>query len=181
MFQYLLFTTSERNNVIKASQSRHQVAEKTLVVLNQKMPNLLRDGSCYSRLFLSSSNLGLSSSANLLGSVLPFLLLLTAGLCLGLDDSLSDKAVLGLELLGEIHGVVNQAEPSGLVTSEVGLEPECENSVGCAVVHLGQLLTDICLRHRSLAWVEDIHNHLAPAVVHLGQLLTDICLRHRSL
>merc|ERR1719422_381167 len=53
MFQYLLFTTSERNNVIKASQSRHQVG-----------------------LFLSSSNLGLGSTANLLGSVLPFLVCL---------------------------------------------------------------------------------------------------------
>merc|ERR1712013_950779 len=114
---------------------------------------------------------GLGSSANLLGSVLPFLLLLTAGLCLGLDDSLSDKAVLGLELLGEIHGVVDQTEPGGLATSEVGLEPERENSVGCAVVHLGQLLTDICLCHRGLAWVEDIHNHLAPAQQAVGHVL----------
>ena len=59
------------------------------------------------------------------------------------STNLSDKAVLGLELLGEIHGVVDQTEPGGLATSEVGLEPECENSVGCAVVHLGQLLTDL--------------------------------------
>merc|ERR1712002_1365647 len=105
-------------------------------------------------LLLSSSNLGLGSAAHLLSSVLPFLLLLTAGLGLGLDDSLSDKAVLGLELLGEIHCVVDQTEPSGLATSEVGLEAECEHPVGGAVVHLGQLLADICLGHRSLAWVE---------------------------
>ena len=48
--------------------------------------------------------------------------------------------VLGLELLGEVHGVVDEGEPSGLATTELCLEPKGEAAVGGAGVHLGQLL-----------------------------------------
>ena len=41
-------------------------------------------------LLLPSSNLGLGRSADLLGSVLPLLLLLPADLSLGLDDALNN-------------------------------------------------------------------------------------------
>jgi hypothetical protein len=59
------------------------------------------------------------------------------------NSYLSQKSVLGLELLSEIHSVVDEAEPSGLATSKVGLEAKGEDPVGGAVVHLGQLLTDL--------------------------------------
>ena len=55
-------------------------------------------GSTKTGLFLSSSKLCLGSSASLLGSVLPFLLLLTAILGLCFNTSLSYKAVLGFGL-----------------------------------------------------------------------------------
>merc|ERR1719495_546031 len=51
--------------------------------------------------------------------------------------------VLGLELLSEVHGVVDEGEPSGLATSELCLEPEGEATVGGAGVHLSQLLPHI--------------------------------------
>ena len=60
---------------------------------------------------------------------------------------LSDESVLGLELLGKVHCVVDEGESGGLATSEVGLEPEGEDSVGSAVVHLGELLSDVGLSH----------------------------------
>ena len=48
--------------------------------------------------------------------------------------------VFGLELLGKVHGVVDEGKPSGLATTELCLEPEGEAAVGGAGVHLGQLL-----------------------------------------
>ena len=76
---------------------------------------------------------------------------------------LSDKPVLGLKLLGEVHGVVNQTEASGLAASEVGLEAEHEDPVRGAVVHLGELLPDVGLADGGLAGVEHVHHHLPPA------------------
>ena len=76
---------------------------------------------------------------------------------------LSDKPVLRLKLLREIHGVVNQTEASGLAASEVGLEAEHEDPVRGAVVHLSELLSDVGLGHGGLAGVEDVHHHLPPA------------------
>ena len=76
---------------------------------------------------------------------------------------LADKSVLGLELLGEIHGVVDKSEAGGLAASEVGLEAEDEDPVGGAVVHLTELLPDVSLADGGLAGVEDVHDHLPPA------------------
>merc|ERR1719464_2599413 len=59
-------------------------------------------------------------------------------------------SVLGLKLFGVIHGVVDQGEAGGLATSKVGLEPEHEDPVGCAVVHLGQLLSHVGLATEDL-------------------------------
>ena len=81
----------------------------------------------------------------------------------GNDADLSDESVLGLELLGVVHGVVDQSKASGLAASKVGLEPEGEDTVGGAVVHLGQLLPDVGLGDGALAGVEHIHHHLPPA------------------
>ena len=85
-----------------------------------------------------------------------------AGLLIALSH-LSHESVLGLELLGVVHGVVDQAEAGGLATTEVCLESEDEDSVSSAAVHLGQLLSDVSLGHRGLAGVEDVHHHLPPA------------------
>ena len=48
--------------------------------------------------------------------------------------------VFGLELLGEVHGVVDEGEASGLSATKLGFEAKCEATVGCAGVHLSQLL-----------------------------------------
>ena len=76
---------------------------------------------------------------------------------------LSDQPVLGLELLSKVHGVVDESEPSGLATSEVGLESKGEDLVSGAVVHLAELLPDVSLGDGGLAWVKNIHDHLLPA------------------
>merc|ERR1719400_2312890 len=90
-------------------------------------------------LLLSSlANLGLGNTAHLLGPVLLLLPLLAATPGLSLDSTLPQQPVLGLELLGEVHGVVDEGEPSGLATTELCLEPEGEAAVGGAGVHLGQ-------------------------------------------
>ena len=96
---------------------------------------------------------------------------------------LSHKSVLGLELFGVVHGVVDQGEASGLATSKVGLEPEHEDPVGSAVVHLSQLLSDVGLGHGGLAGVENIHNHLPPAEQTVQHVLAgpdgDTSVNHR--
>ena len=79
------------------------------------------------------------------------------------NSHLSHESVLGLELLGVVHGIVDEAEASGLATTEVGLESKDKDSVSSAAVHLGQLLSDVSLGHGGLAGVEDVHNHLPPA------------------
>ena len=58
--------------------------------------------------------------------------------------------VFGLELLGEVHGVVDEGEASGLSATKLGLEAKCEATVGCAGVHLSQLLPH--LRKTSKTW-----------------------------
>ena len=42
--------------------------------------------------------------------------------------------------------MVDEAEPGGFATSEVGLKAKGEDPVSGAVVHLGQLLTDLRMK-----------------------------------
>jgi hypothetical protein len=80
-------------------------------------------------LFLaSSSSLGLLGTSEFLGSVLALLALLAGDLLLA-TDTVSDESVLGLGLLGNVNGVVDQAETSGLATTENGLKTEGENAL----------------------------------------------------
>ena len=51
-----------------------------------------------------------------------------------------DIPVFGLELLGEVHGVVDEGEASRLAAAELGLEAECEATISSARVHLCKLL-----------------------------------------
>ena len=48
--------------------------------------------------------------------------------------------VFWLELLGEVHGVIDEGEAGGLAATKLGLEAKCEAAIGSARVHLGQLL-----------------------------------------
>merc|ERR1719381_438230 len=98
-----------------------------------------------SQQFTSStgSDLGLGSSSHLLHPVLLFLLLLSAGLGLGLQDTLSDESVLRFELLGRVHGVVDEGEAGALAAAKVGLEAEGEDTVRGHFEHLGQLLANL--------------------------------------
>jgi hypothetical protein len=59
---------------------------------------------------------------------------------------LSQKSVLGLELLGEVHGTEDEAEPGGLATPEVCLEAKGEDLVGVQFDFLAQLLTDLRMK-----------------------------------
>ena len=56
--------------------------------------------------------------------------------------------VSGLELLGEVHGVVDEGEASRLAAAELGLEAECEATISSARVHLCQLLPHLEWRPR---------------------------------
>ena len=51
--------------------------------------------------------------------------------------------VFGLELLGEVHGVVDEGKASGLAASKLGLEAECEATISSARVHLRKLLPNL--------------------------------------
>ena len=53
--------------------------------------------------------------------------------------------VSGLELLGKVHGVVDEGEASRLAAAELGLEAECEATISSARVHLCQLLPHLGL------------------------------------
>ena len=62
-------------------------------------------------------------------------------------ETYPDEAVLGLELLGGLEVVVDEAEASGLASSEVGAELEDEDGVGVFhLVHLGQPLLQLRLQ-----------------------------------
>merc|ERR1719474_1643208 len=113
-------------------------------------------------LLLSRSNLGLGSSANLLHSVLLLLLLFPAGLCLGLDYSLSDQPELRLKFLGEVHGIVDEGESRALTTTKVSSETEGEDSVSGALVHGRQFVADRSLRNRRLSRMQNIDHQLPP-------------------
>ena len=103
-----------------------------------------------SKLYLlgGSSNLGLLGASDLLHSVLLFLLLLSRLLCLLLDHILASQSVLGLKLLGEVHGVINEGKAGWLSTTEVGLEAKSEDAIRSALVHLRDLFADFGFGHR---------------------------------
>ena len=53
------------------------------------------------------------------------------------------KPVFGLEFLGKVHGVIDEGEAGALAAAKVGPEPKGEDAVSGALVHLGQLLSDL--------------------------------------
>lgn len=72
---------------------------------------------------LATADLGLLGAADLLQAVLPLLALL-ARLGDGLRDAVADLAVVGLELLEGLQGVVDQAKASGLAATELRVKGE---------------------------------------------------------
>jgi hypothetical protein len=65
-----------------------------------------------------------------------------------------DQPVLGLELLGGLEVVVDEAEAGRLATSEVGAELEDEDAVGVLdLVNLGQLILEIRLRDTRISLI----------------------------
>ena len=104
---------------------------------------------CDQKLLLGGgSDLGLLGAPDLLHPVLLFLLLLSRLLGLLLDHVLSGQPVLGLKLLGKVHGVVDERETGRLATAEVGLEAVGEDAIWGALVHLGDLFADLSLGDR---------------------------------
>ena len=70
----------------------------------------------------------------------------------------SCQSVFGLEFLGEVQGVVDQTEASGLATSKVGAEAEDEDHIRGSLVHACDLLTDLGLADSGTAGMQHIHN-----------------------
>lgn len=57
----------------------------------------------------------------------------------------SDKSVVGLELLQRLVGVVDESEASGLATTIVGSHSEDGDGVLLNLVGLGELLAEVIL------------------------------------
>merc|ERR1719400_2997438 len=135
-------------------------------------PQVRRECSARHRSLLTrSADLRLGNAAHLLGPVLLLLPLLAAAAGLGLNNSLPEQPVLGLELLGEVHSVVDEGEAGGLAAAKLGLEAEGEDAVGGAGVHLAQLLPNVSLGDGGLARVQHVHDHLPPAEQPVGHVL----------
>ena len=66
--------------------------------------------------------------------------------------------MLGLKLLEEVHGIVDQGKASGLATTKVGTETKARDNIRCDFVHLGQFLSNLLLGDGCSARVEDINN-----------------------
>jgi hypothetical protein len=65
-----------------------------------------------------------------------------------------DQPVLGLELLGGLEAVVDEAEAGGLAASEVGAELEDEDAVRVLdIVNPRQLILEIRLRNTQIRYL----------------------------
>merc|ERR1719187_2410215 len=121
----------------------------------------------------NTKHLLLSSGADLRLGCSPDLLhpVLSADLGWTLRNTLSVETILGLELLGKVHGVVDEGEPGRLAATEVGSEAEGEDPVRGAVVDLGQLVADVALGDGGLAGVQNVHHHLTTTQQAVGHVL----------
>ncbi|GMS96271.1 hypothetical protein PENTCL1PPCAC_18446, partial [Pristionchus entomophagus] len=113
-----------------------------------------------SRLFLSSRNVLLGGTEGLLLSVLSLLTLLATSSVDLLEGAVGDKSMLGLELLGQIEGVVDEGESDALSTSELATESEGNDQIRRGLVQRGELLLDLGLGDRGARRVDDLDDHL---------------------
>jgi len=88
------------------------------------------------------------------------------------NDTYSDEAVLGLELLGSLKRIVDQGETGSLATTELGLVAKAEDNFLLSLVHLGELLTELVLGHISTAGMDDIDDHLLSLEQAVGEELS---------
>lgn len=73
---------------------------------------------------------------------------------MGQATTYPDEAVFGLELLGRLEVIVDEAEASGLASTEVGAELEDEDAVGILhLVHLSQPLLELRLQYQAITRV----------------------------
>jgi len=68
------------------------------------------------------------------------------------------ESVLGLKLLEEVHGVIDQGKASGLATTKVGAETKARDNIRSDFVHLGEFLSNLLLGDGCSAWMEDIND-----------------------
>lgn len=82
--------------------------------------------------------------------------LLSAG-TLGLgSESDPDQAVLGLELLQSLGGVVDEGEAGGLAATELGAQAKDLDLLLLGLVQAGELLAELGLGDVGTAGVEDV-------------------------
>lgn len=82
--------------------------------------------------------------------------LLSAGLLGSGGHADADQAVVGLELLHGLRGVVDEGEAGGLATTELGAETESRNLVLLGLVHAGELLAELLLGDVGTAGVQNV-------------------------
>lgn len=81
---------------------------------------------------------------------------MTAGLLDLVGGSDTDEAVVGLELLQSLRGVVDKGEAGALATTVLGAETENGDLVLVGLVQVGELLAQLVLGDVRAVGVEDI-------------------------
>ena len=122
----------------------------------------------------------LLGTANLLGTVLLFLALLTTTSLGSSRNTLTDKTVLGFESLEGISVIVDEGETGRLGTTESSLETENNNGFLVDVVHLGELLADVSLGAVGQTGMDDIQDHLLTSQQTVGHEFTSAKSNRRS-
>jgi hypothetical protein len=106
--------------------------------------------------------LGLGGTAELLGTVLSLLALLSGGLLDLGSGTDTDETVVRLELLQGLSGVVDQGEASALATTVLRAEAEDGDLILVGLVETGELVAQLILGDVGTVGVEDINDHLSP-------------------
>lgn len=82
--------------------------------------------------------------------------LLSAGLLDLGGEADADQAVVGLELLHGLGGVVDQGEAGGLAATELGAQAKDGDLVLAGLVHAGQLLPELLLGDVGAVGVQNV-------------------------
>jgi len=107
--------------------------------------------------------LRLRRTPKLLSPILPLLALLPGSLLDFLGKAVADEAVVGLELLEGVGGVVDEGEAGGLAAAELRAEAEHRHRLLVALVQLRQLAAQLVLAHVGAVGVQYVDYHLPPA------------------
>jgi hypothetical protein len=87
------------------------------------------------------------------------------------------QPVLGLELLGKVHGIIDEGETGALAATKVCAEPKGEDAVSGAFVHLSQLLPDLKRREMvvtcNLRTIKQMRTKLGCRYLHLSLIELD--------